>query len=314
VDAVITAIDVDTIYEVPLHFHEEGLDTKILELLNVWTGKPHIEPWEKLVHNLKNPKHSVTIAITGKYVDLTESYKSLHEALIHGGIANEAKVQLKYLSAEELEENDPAELLEGCDGILVPGGFGKRGAEGKIKAIKHARENKIPYFGICLGMQLAVVEYSRSVLGIETAHSSELDPLTVDPVIYLCKEWFDYRNNVVQVRDENSDMGGTLRLGAYPCVLKPGTLAAGAYRADEISERHRHRYEYNNDYRERLEKGGLKVSGTSPDNNLVEIVEIEEHPWFLGCQFHPEFKSKPMRPHPLFRDFIKAALTYNTKN
>jgi CTP synthase len=314
VDAVITALDVDTIYEVPLHFHEEGLDTKILELLNVWTGKPNIEPWEKLVHNLKNPQHTVTIAITGKYVDLTESYKSLHEALIHGGIANEAKVQLKYLSAEELEENDPAELLEGCDGILVPGGFGKRGAEGKIKAIKYARENMIPYFGICLGMQLAVVEYSRSVLGIETAHSSELDPLTPDPVIYLCKEWFDYRNNVIQVRDENSDMGGTLRLGAYPCILEPGTLAADAYRTDEISERHRHRYEYNNDYRERLEKGGLRVSGTSPDNNLVEIVEIEDHPWFLGCQFHPEFKSKPMRPHPLFRDFIKAALIYSTKN
>ena len=313
-DAVITAIDVDTIYEVPLHFLQEGLDAKILELLNVWTGQPNIEPWEKLVHNLKNPKYTVTIAITGKYVDLTESYKSLHEALIHGGIANEARVQLRYLSAEELEEGDPAELLEGCDGILVPGGFGRRGAEGKIEAIRYARENKIPFFGICLGMQLAVVEYSRSVLGITTAHSSELDPLTPDPVIYLCKEWFDYRNNMVQVRDENSDMGGTLRLGAYPCVLKPGTLASEAYRAEEISERHRHRFEYNNDYRQQLEKGGLIVSGTSPDNNLVEIVEIEDHPWFLGCQFHPEFKSKPMRPHPLFRDFIKAALTHNTKN
>jgi len=313
-DAVITAIDVDTIYEVPLHFHEEGLDAKILELLNVWTGQPNIEPWKKLVYNLKNPKHTVTIAITGKYVDLTESYKSLHEALIHGGIGNQARVQLRYLSAEELENGDPAELLEGCDGILVPGGFGKRGAEGKIKAITHARENKIPFFGICLGMQLAVVEYSRSVLGIETAHSSELDPLTPDPVIYLCKEWFDYRNNQVQVRDENSDMGGTLRLGAYPCTLKPDTLAAAAYRAAEISERHRHRYEYNNDYRQQLEEGGLKVSGTSPDNNLVEIVEIEDHPWFLGCQFHPEFKSKPMKPHPLFRDFIKAALTHSTKN
>ena len=313
-DAVITAIDVDTIYEVPLHFHQEGLDAKILELLNVWTGQPNIEPWEKLVHNLKNPKYTVTIAITGKYVDLTESYKSLHEALIHGGIANEARVQLRYLSAEELEEGDPAELLEGCDGILVPGGFGRRGAEGKIEAIRYARENKIPFFGICLGMQLAVVEYSRSVLGITTAHSSELDPLTPDPVIYLCKEWFDYRNNMVQVRDENSDMGGTLRLGAYPCALKPGTLASEAYRAEEISERHRHRYEYNNDYRQQLEKGGLIVSGTSPDNNLVEIVEIEDHPWFLGCQFHPEFKSKPMRPHPLFREFIKAALIHNTEN
>ncbi len=309
-DAVITALDVDTIYEVPLHFHKEGLDTKILELLNVWTGKPNIEPWEKLVYNLKNPKHTVTIAVTGKYVDLTESYKSLHEALIHGGIGNEAKVELRYLSAEELEEGDASELLQGCDGILVPGGFGKRGAEGKISAITYARENKIPFFGICLGMQLAVVEYSRSVLGIDTAHSSELDPLTPDPVIYLCKEWFDYRNNQIQVRDENSDMGGTLRLGAYPCVLKPDTLAAKAYRADEISERHRHRYEYNNVYREQLENGGLKISGASPDDNLVEIVEIEDHPWFLGCQFHPEFKSKPMRPHPLFQDFIKAALTY----
>jgi CTP synthase len=313
-DAVITAIDVDNIYEVPLHLHREGLDAKILELLNVWTGQPNIKPWQDLVHNLKNPEYTVTIAVTGKYVDLTESYKSLHEALIHGGIANRAKVQLRYLSAEELESGDPAGLLEGCDGILVPGGFGRRGAEGKISAITHARENKIPFFGICLGMQLAVVEYSRSVLGIETAHSSELDPLTPDPVIYLCKEWFDYRNDKVQVRDENSEMGGTLRLGAYPCTLLPGTLAAEAYKVAEISERHRHRYEYNNDYRERLEQSGLKVSGTSPDNNLVEIVEIEDHPWFLGCQFHPEFKSKPMKPHPLFRDFIKAALTNSKKN
>jgi CTP synthase len=313
-DAVITAIDVDNIYEVPLHLHREGLDAKILELLNVWTGQPNIKPWQDLVHNLKNPEHTVTIAITGKYVDLTESYKSLHEALVHGGIANRAKVELRYLSAEELESGDPAQLLEGCDGILVPGGFGKRGAEGKISAITYARENKIPFFGICLGMQLAVVEYSRSVLGIETAHSSELDPLSPDPVIYLCKEWFDYRSDKVQVRDENSEMGGTLRLGAYPCTLLPGTLAAEAYKVAEISERHRHRFEYNNEYRERLEQSGLKVSGTSPDNNLVEIVEIEDHPWFLGCQFHPEFKSKPMKPHPLFRDFIKAALTNSKKN
>jgi CTP synthase len=307
-DAVITAIDVDNIYEVPLHLHREGLDGKILELLNVWTGQPNIKPWQDLVVNFKNPQHTVTIAVTGKYVDLTESYKSLHEALIHGGIGNRAEVQLRYLSAEDLETKDPAELLDGCDGILVPGGFGKRGAEGKIRAITHARENKIPYFGICLGMQLAVVEFSRNVATIPTAHSSELDPLTSDPVIYLCKEWFDYRKNQVQVRDENSDMGGTLRLGAYPCVLTEGTLAYQAYKTDEISERHRHRYEFNNEYRDRLEEAGLIVSGTSPDNNLVEIVELEDHPWFLGCQFHPEFKSKPMRPHPLFRDFIKAAL------
>ena len=309
-DAVITAVDVDNIYEVPLRLHAEGLDSKILELLNVWTGQPNIEPWQKLVENLKAPKHSVTIAITGKYVDLTESYKSLHEALIHGGIANHAKVNLRYLSAEDLETKEPKELLQGCEGILVPGGFGKRGAEGKIKAITYARENKIPFFGICLGMQLAVVEYSRFVADIPGAHSSELDPQTVDPVIYLCKEWFDYRNNKVQVRDETSEMGGTLRLGAYPCVLKEDSFAMSAYQSKEISERHRHRFEFNNEYRQKLEDTGLKVSGTSPDNNLVEIVEIEDHPWFLGCQFHPEFKSKPMKPHPLFRDFIKAALNY----
>ena len=312
-DAVITAIDVDNIYEVPLHLHREGLDGKILELLNVWTGQPNIKPWQELVKNLKNPKNKVTIAIPGKYVDLTESYKSLHEALIHGGIASRSQVELRYVSAEDLETKDPAELLKECDGILVPGGFGKRGAEGKIRAITYARENKIPFFGICLGMQLAVVEYSRLVAGMPKAHSSELEPETADPVIYLCKEWFDYRNNKVQVRDENSEMGGTLRLGAYPCTLTEGTLASAAYQMEEISERHRHRYEFNNDYRQKLEDAGLKVSGTSPDNNLVEIVEIEDHPWFLGCQFHPEFKSKPMKPHPLFRDFIQAALDHQIR-
>lgn len=307
-DAVITAIDVDTIYEVPLHLHQEGLDSKILELLNVWTGSPNIKPWVDLVNNIKNPKHQVTIAITGKYIELTESYKSLHEALVHGGLANQTHVNLRYISAEELEENDVAELLKGCDGILVPGGFGQRGAEGKINAINYARLNKIPFFGICLGMQLAVVEYARDVLKLVTAHSTELNSNTSDPVIYLIKEWYDYRNETIQTRDENADFGGTLRLGAYPCVLKENTLAATAYKVKEISERHRHRYEFNNDYRNLLEENGMVVSGASPDNNLVEIVELKDHPWFLGCQFHPEFKSKPMTPHPLFRDFIKAAL------
>ncbi len=314
-DAVITAIDVDTIYEVPLRLHKEGIDTKILELLNIWTGKPNIAPWEELVHKIKNPKDTITIAITGKYVDLTESYKSLHESLVHGGLANDVKVELRYISAEELEDpkQDPAALLAGCHGILVPGGFGKRGVEGKIRAITYARENKIPFFGICLGMQLAVVEYARNVLGLKKAHSTELDEKTPDAVIYLIKEWFDYRTKKMQVRDETSDMGGTLRLGAYPCVLTEDTFARKAYGEGEISERHRHRFEFNNDYRAQLEEQGLVISGTSPDNNLVEIVEIAEHPWFLGCQFHPEFKSKPMKPHPLFRDFIAAAILHKAQ-
>ena len=309
-DAVITGIDVDSIYEVPLRLHKEGLDTKILELLNIWTGKPNIKPWEDLVHKIKNPKQTVTIAITGKYVDLTESYKSLHEALVHGGLANDAKVELRYISAEDMEEQDPAELLAGCHGILVPGGFGNRGVAGKIKAITYAREQKIPFFGICLGMQLAVIEYARNIAGLTKANSTELDLTTPDPAIYLIKEWFDYRTGKMQIRDESSEMGGTLRLGAYPCKLRENTLARDAYGMEEISERHRHRYEFNNDYRQKLEETGLVISGTSPDNNLVEIVELAEHPWFLGCQFHPEFKSKPMRPHPLFRDFIAAAIKH----
>jgi len=309
-DAVITAIDVDSIYEVPLCFYHEGVDAKILELLNIWTGKPNIKPWEELVHKIKNPKRTVTIGITGKYVDLTESYKSLHEALVHGGLANEAKVELRYISAEDLEVQEPSELLAGCDGILVPGGFGSRGVAGKIKAITHAREQKIPFFGICLGMQLAVIEYARNVAGLPAANSTELDLTTPDPVIYLIKEWFDYRTGKMQIRDENSEMGGTLRLGAYPCMLREKTLARAAYGMEEISERHRHRFEFNNDYRQKLEEQGLVISGTSPDNNLVEIVELEQHPWFLGCQFHPEFKSKPMRPHPLFKAFIAAAIKH----
>lgn len=308
VDAVITAIDVDTIYEVPLHLHKEGLDDKILELLNIWTGAPNIQPWVELVHKIKNPTHTVTIGIPGKYIDLTESYKSLHEALMHGGIANDTKVQIHYISAEDLESKDPAKLLKICDGILVPGGFGKRGAEGKINAITYARENNIPFFGICLGMQLAVVEYSRNVAGLEKAHSTELEPSAPDPVIYLIKEWFDYRTQQIQVRDETSELGGTLRLGAYPCKLVENTLAREAYGKEEISERHRHRYEFNNEYLDKLQENGLVVSGKSPDNQLVEIVELKDHQWFLGCQFHPEFQSKPMKPHPLFRNFIRAAL------
>ncbi|MGL1931198.1 MAG: CTP synthase [Desulfotalea sp.] len=312
-DAVINAVDADTIYELPLALHAEGLDTKVLELLNIWTANPKIDNWAELVHNIKNPQHEVTIAITGKYVDLTESYKSLHEALIHGGLANKTKVNLRYVNAEDLETGDASELLAGCDGILVPGGFGSRGVEGKMQAITYARENKIPFFGICLGMQLAVVEFARNVAGIEDAHSTELKEDAKSPVIYLIKEWFDYRTNKLQVRDENSDMGGTLRLGAYPCMLQKDTNAGKAYATQEVFERHRHRFEFNNDYRQQLIEKGLIISGTSPDNNLVEIVELEDHPWFVACQFHPEFKSKPMKAHPLFKDFISASLK-NTKD
>jgi len=312
-DAVITAKDVKSIYEVPVHFHKEGLDDKILELLNIWTGAPKIEPWKKLVHKIKNPTHHVIIGIIGKYVELTESYKSLHEALMHGGIANDTKVELRYVSAEELEESDTTEILEGCHGVLVPGGFGSRGVEGKIKAITYARTNKIPYFGICLGMQLAVVEFARNVADMQDAHSTEFEKKTSYPVIYLMKEWFDYRTNQVQVRDETSEMGGTLRLGSYPCQLEKSSFAYAAYGEEEIFERHRHRYEFNLDLRKKLVKNGLVISGTSPDNTLVEIIELKDQPWFLGCQFHPEFKSKPMKPHPLFKGFIKAALAFSQK-
>ncbi len=307
-EQVISAVDVKSIYELPLFLHKEKLDDKVLELLGIWTGKPHIEPWERLVHNIKHPTSEVTIAVTGKYVDLTESYKSLHEALVHGGIASDTKVNLRYISAEDLESKNVASLLDDCDGILVPGGFGQRGVEGKIKAIHFARKNRIPFFGICLGMQLAVVEFARDMLNLPKANSVEMDAATPDPVIYLITEWFDHRTGEVQKRNEESDLGGTLRLGAYPCVLKKESKAYAAYQAEEISERHRHRFEFNNDYRQRLEEKGLIISGVSPDDTLVEIVELGDHPWFVGCQFHPEFKSKPMRPHPLFRDFIAASL------
>jgi CTP synthase len=306
--SVITAIDVDSIYEVPLRLHEEGLDDRILEKLGIWTGAPNIKPWEELVDKIKNPRHTVTIGITGKYVDLKEAYKSLHESLVHGGIANNAQVELKYIAADDLETGDAMDKLKKCDGILVPGGFGSRGMEGKIRAITYARENEVPFFGICLGMQLAVVEFARNVAGFRNANTLEADPNTASPVIYLMKEWYDFRTGKTETRDVDSDMGGTLRLGAYPCKLEEKTMARQAYGVEEISERHRHRYEFNNEFRRQLEKVGLVISGTSPDGTLVEIVELRNHPWFLGCQFHPEFQSKPMKPHPLFRDFIRASL------
>jgi CTP synthase len=306
-DAVITAKDVESIYEVPIVFHQEGLDGRLVELLNIWTGRPNLAPWERLVKKIKNSKHSTTIAVVGKYVHLKDSYKSLHEALIHGGIVNDCRVDLDYVDSERLEKERPEELLRDARGILVPGGFGTRGIEGKIKAVKYARENKIPFFGICLGMQAAVIEFSRNVAGLKKAHSSEFDVNTPAPVIYLMEEWVD-RNKVVQKRDVHSDKGGTMRLGAYPCRLENKSLAFRAYNRKMIWERHRHRYEFNNGYREMLTKAGLRVSGESPDGELVEIMELKDHPWFLGCQFHPEFKSRSMDPHPLFRDFIRASL------
>jgi CTP synthase len=310
IDAVITAKDVDCIYEVPIVFHKEGLDSKIVELLNIWTRAPRLEPWEDLLHRIEALQHSVNIAIVGKYVDLTESYKSLNEALYHGGVANDCQVNLMFVDSEKMIDGNCAELLAEADGILVPGGFGTRGIEGKICSANHARTNQIPYFGICLGMQIAVVEFARNVAGMPDANSSEFNELTTDAVIYLMLEWFDERTGTVQRRDETSDKGATMRLGAYPCRISRNTLAHRAYGVDDISERHRHRYEFNNEYKSRLAESGLVFSGMSPSGDLVEIVELKDHPWFLGCQFHPEFKSRPMTPHPLFRDFIKAALDY----
>ena len=310
---VITAKDVDCIYEVPLIYNQEGLGNRIIKKLNIWARAPRLEDWQELVDRLKHPRFSVNIAIVGKYVDLTESYKSLNEALSHGGIANDSRVNLIYVDSSSLTEENLESTLEKADGILVPGGFGSRGIEGKILAVKYARENKVPFFGICLGMHMAVIEFARHVAAMEDAHGTEFDINTPYPVIYLMKEWYDERTKKMEKRDLSSDKGGTMRLGAYPCVVVADTLAMNAYREENISERHRHRYEFNNQYRKTLEDAGLVVSGTSPDEELVEIVELREHPWFLGCQFHPEFKSRPLHPHPLFREFIKASLKNSRK-
>jgi CTP synthase len=311
-DAVITAKNVETIYEVPIAFHQEGLDEKIVEKLNIWTGRPNLKGWERILKKVKQPRYETTIAVVGKYVSLVESYKSLTEALVHGGIANDARVNLKYVDSEQVEKEGPEHFLKGVGGILVPGGFGTRGIEGKIKAIEYARERKIPYFGICLGMQCAVIEIARHCAGLKGANSAEFDPRTPHPVIYLLEEWLD-QGQIIQRRDEDTPKGGTMRLGSYPCRLEEGTIAMQAYNKKLISERHRHRYEFNNAYMDILGKEGLVFSGISPDKELVEITELKGHPWFLGCQFHPEFRSKPMDPHPLFRDFIKASLHYGKK-
>ncbi len=296
-EAVITARDVESIYEVPVAYHNQGLDERIINYLNIWTKAPDLSDWERIVERVMHPAAQTTIAIVGKYVDLTESYKSLAEALIHGGIANDCRVKLKYVDSEAIERHGIDKLFDDVDGILVPGGFGERGSEGKIAAIRHAREQKIPFFGICLGMQMAVVEFSRHVCDIEDAHSSEFHEGAANPVIHIMEE-----------QKKVKSKGGTMRLGAYPCRFEKETLARRIYGVEQISERHRHRYEFNNAYFDRLAACGLVFSGINPESGLVEVVELKDHPWFLGCQFHPEFKSRPMVPHPLFESFVGACL------
>ena len=299
--AVITAQDVENIYEVPLALHSEGLDTIICEDLNLPASECQIESWQGLIYTIKNPEREVTIGIVGKYVELEDSYKSLNEALLHGGLPHNAQVNLKWVESEGLVGEEWQEKLAAFDGILIPGGFGPRGIEGMVRAIGHARVNKIPYFGICLGMQCAVIEFARNVCSLD-ANSSEFDSSTQHRVIYKLRELLGIE-----------EMGGTMRLGAYPCELETDSLAFRTYAEREISERHRHRYEFNREYEELLTSYGLRIAGNSPDRNFVEIVELADHPWFLGCQFHPEFKSKPLKPHPLFVSFIEASVEYRRK-
>lgn len=303
VNCVFTAKDVGCIYEVPLVYHREGLDAKIIELLNMWTGRPKLAEWENVVEKFHHPAHEVCIGIAGKYVNLTDSYKSLNEALVHGGIANNCRVKLKFVDTEKIEQEGVDRHLSDVSAVLVPGGFGNRGIEGMILAARYARENQIPYFGICLGMQMAVIEYARHVCGLNSANSSEFNPATPHPVIDLLPEQRSVR-----------DKGASMRLGAWPCTIAESSFAFDAYGQREISERHRHRYEFNNDFKKMLTDKGLRITGASPDGRLAEIVEISDHPWFLGCQFHPEFKSRPTLPHPLFSKFIEAALKQTPKN
>ncbi len=307
VDAVITAKDVDVIYEVPLVLRQEGLDNLIAKKLLLDTKEPDLTRWKDVMRKIKEPEDRVKVALVGKYVGFKDSYKSLMEALTHGGIANNLGVDIQWVDSEEVEKSGAEKFLSDVDSVLIPGGFGERGIEGKIETIQFAREKKIPFLGICLGMQCAVIEFARNVCGLKGANSTEFDLNTPYPVIYLIEEWYDFKTQTIQRRDITSAKGGTMRLGAYPCVLTENSFAYKAYGAKEISERHRHRYEFNNSFKDMLVKNGLKISGISPDGELVEIVEIENHPWFFGCQFHPEFKSRPLEPHPVFSAFIAAA-------
>jgi CTP synthase len=296
-EAVITAKDVDTIYDVPLVFHQEGLDERIVQQLHLNSKPPQLAPWKELVERIRHPKHKTRIALVGKYIELKESYKSLCEALTHGGLPHHCGVEVMWVDAEEIERKGAESFLKKGNGILIPGGFGNRGIEGKIEAIRYARESKTPFLGICLGMQCAAIEFGRNVAGLKDANSSEFDPKTPHPVIDL-----------IPSQKDLDAKGGTMRLGAYPCELKKDSLAYRAYQTDLVAERHRHRYEFNNRYLETFKKAGMTFSGLYPKEQLVEIIELQDHPWFLATQFHPEFRSRPTAPHPIFREFIKAAL------
>jgi len=298
-EAVITAMDAGSIYDIPLNFAAEGLDRIILKKLNLESRKPQLTRWQEVVRRWHHPKDEVNIAMVGKYIGLHDSYLSLYQALDHGGLANHLKVNIDWIEAEDLEKGNPARILKNKDGILVPGGFGQRGIEGKIRAINYARLKNVPFFGICLGMQCATIEFARNVAGLKQAHSEEFEPQTPHKIFRL---WRELR--------KDSALGGTMRLGAYNCILKKGSLAFSIYRKELVSERHRHRYEFNPDYEKILTANGLVVSGRNPEHGLVEIVELKKHPWFLGCQFHPEFKSRPLEPHPLFSSFIRAAYKF----
>ncbi|UCA46745.1 CTP synthase [Pseudochrobactrum sp. XF203] len=305
--AVIQALDVKSIYDVPMAYHNEGLDSEVLAAFGIEPApKPQMERWEEIASRIHNPEGEVTIAVVGKYTGLKEAYKSLIEALTHGGIANRVKVNLDWIEAEVFESEDAAPYLEKVHGILVPGGFGERGAEGKILAAKFAREHKVPYFGICFGMQMACIEAARNLAGIKDASSTEFGPAK-EPVVGLMTEWL--KGNMLEKRSASGDLGGTMRLGSYESMLKSGTRIADIYGSTDIHERHRHRYEVNIDYMEKLEKAGLTFSGLSPDGVLPETIEYADHPWFIGVQYHPELKSRPFEPHPLFASFIEAAVT-----
>ncbi|MBM4265240.1 MAG: CTP synthase [Deltaproteobacteria bacterium] len=294
---VIAAIDVRSIYEVPLKLHDEGLDERIVEKLNIWTAQPNLKAWQKVVSTVRDANERVRIAMVGKYTNLTDSYKSLNEALVHGGIVNECAVEIDHIDSEQVEAEGIGEAIRTADAILVPMGFGPRGTEGKIATVRYAREEGVPYLGICFGMQMAVIEFARHVCGLERANSTEVDPNTPHPVIHLMEE-----------QTGVTDKGGTMRLGSFPCQLVNGSLASRLYGKRKIAERHRHRYEFNNAYREQLERRGLVLSGLSPDGQLVEMIELPDHPWFVASQFHPEFKSRPLDCHPIFQGFVRAAL------